>query len=401
MRVVRVALDNSNERVSIIVDDDDCPIDDLNYYIITELRGKADNTLRNAVYALLHIHRFALKKDISLLDEMSTKCFESSTLFTSFINHLQQKSPKSDDVVTDIKPELVQPDHFDSRIDAAKKYLSYLFEYGISKRRMDDPLRVSLNDSFNRLMAKLESRKLKDSSKPSTEGLSIFQQASLFKALEHREFCDWNELTLKRNKLIVYLFYSTGIRKGELASLTIPNCHTNVPAPYIFTTENVKHIDPRMDVPHEKTRERIIPISTQLAQMIEDYKAERSKSDEAKKQPPFLLLSTHTPHPPMSMSSIGKIFSSIVKAIPDIDRLGAHKIRHTFFENLDRYLANNSYTDEEKKKIKNNIGGWSIRSNTSETYEILSTREQCVEVLSQLQKDQDESYGNEQDLLPF
>ncbi|MFA0440114.1 tyrosine-type recombinase/integrase, partial [Vibrio sp. 10N.222.51.C12] len=147
--------------------------------------------------------------------------------------------------------------------------------------------------------------------------------------------------------------------------------------------------------------DQIIPISTQLAQMIEDYKAERSKSDEAKKQPPFLLLSTHTPHPPMSMSSIGKIFSSIVKAIPDIDRLGAHKIRHTFFENLDRHLANNSYTDEEKKKIKNNIGGWSIRSNTSETYEILSTREQCVEVLSQLQKDQDESYGNEQDLLPF
>ncbi|MGO2162089.1 MAG: tyrosine-type recombinase/integrase [Vibrio toranzoniae] len=401
MRVSKVALDDSNERVSIIVDECDCPVDDLNYYIITELRGRADNTLRNAVYALLHIHRFSLKKDISLLDEMSTRCFENSTLFTSFINHLQQKSMKSDVVVSKIKPELVQPDHFDSRIDAAKKYLSYLFERGISKRRIDDPLRVSLNESFNRLMTKLESRKLKDSSKPSKEGLSVYQQASLFKALEHREFCGWSELTLKRNKLIVYLFYSTGIRKGELASLTIPNCHTNVPAPYIVTSQNVKHIDPRMDVPHEKTRERVIPISIQLAQMIDEYKSERSKSSEAKKQPPFLLLSTHTPHSPMSMSSIGKIFSSIVKAIPDIDSLGAHKIRHTFFENLDRHLANKGYTDEDKKKLKNNIGGWSPSSNTSETYEVLSTREQCVEVLSQLQKDQDGLYGNEQDELPF
>ena len=68
--------------------------------------------------------------------------------------------------------------------------------------------------------------------------------------------------------------------------------------------------------------------------------------------------------------------------IPDIDELGSHRLRHTFFENLDRILHRDSYDDEHKRKIKNNIGGWKPLSRQSENYEKLATYEQCVEAMS-------------------
>ena len=242
-----------------------------------------------------------------------------------------------------------------------------------------------------RLINRLKKRILYVDKSSKVMGLSTLMQATLYKGMSNPAYFGWNKYTVLRNKLIIRIFYETGIRKAELLSLTIENCHTSKLSqgerPYIQTMENVKYDDPRNVIPHEKTRGRIIPISNDLANLIEDYKKIRNKSDSAKKQKPFLILSSQEPHLPLSLSAINGIFESIKKKLPDIGNFGPHRIRHTFFENLDRMMYNENYDAEKKKKIKNLIGGWSPNSNQSEDYELLATLEQSVEALSKYHAD--------------
>lgn len=70
MKLKIVKIENSNERLPIIVDGDGIPNDHLNTFIIQELRGQADATVKSNAYSLMHIARFADKVSISIQDEM-------------------------------------------------------------------------------------------------------------------------------------------------------------------------------------------------------------------------------------------------------------------------------------------------------------------------------------------
>jgi len=396
-----VKIENLNERLPIIVDDDGIPNDHLNTFIIQELRGQADATVKSNAYSLMHIARFADKVSISIQDEMCSSCLTKPTLFNALIIHLQEVAQSQTSNVVALHQKQVQPDYFDRRIDVCKKYFKYLYELGIAKRRSDDKNLIILDKTFNRLITKLDNRKLKDKTISTKTGLSKIEQTSLFMGLDNIGFFAWNKSTHIRNALMIHIYYATGVRKGELASLTIPNCHTKVRSPYIQTTQNVKHLDPRTEVPHEKTRERIIPISKQLAKQIDEYIIHRNQSKDAKRQPPFLFLSSHAPHLPLSMSGFSNVFSAIIDAIPSLNSLGPHKLRHTFFENLDRHMHKNNYDAAKKTKIKNLVGGWSPSSKTSENYEKLATEEQCVEVLTEFQSEQDGLFNLISEDIPF
>ena len=60
----------------------------------------------------------------------------------------------------------------------------------------------------------------------------------------------------------------------------------------------------------KKQKKRIIPISNDLADLINQYKVIRSTPKAARKQPPYLILSSHAPYPPLSMSSLTSVFDA-------------------------------------------------------------------------------------------
>lgn len=401
MKVRTLKIDDTNERIPLIYDENDHPVDHLNYYIVNNLRGCADNTLKNSAYALVHIERFVeVGLIFSLQDEMGGHCFEDNNLYRRFIRHLERKSVK-DFSVARLKSDVVEPDYFDYRIREAIKYLTYLHDLQISKRRLDDPVRGEVARLHSNLVTKLTNELIKDNSPSTRTGLELIQQASLFTALEKEGFCRWKKNTRMRNKLIVHLFYETGMRVGELAGLTIPNCHTRVKQPYIVTSQNVTYEDSRTIVPQEKTVARLIPISLNLAKMIEEYKKIRTLSEDAKKQAPYLFLTIKYPHVPLSIQSIFNIFSDIVKYIPIIKKLSPHILRHTFFENIDRHLNKLNYSEADYIKIKNYLGGWSNYSDTHKNYEKLSTQEQCSEFLTKFHQSQEDIHTTYATEIPF
>jgi integrase len=386
----RIRKDGINELGCLIVDKNGVPIDKLCHYTLMDISGKANSTQENIARHIIHIERWAEYHGIDLEEEVAFSGLSRGELFTSLIRHLEGYSKQSEKI-TPIVRKTVEPEYFNQRIDACAEYFEYLAGRAKSKRRPGDLMYSSISLFAEKLCNRLKSRKQPTSKTSSVKGLSPLQQASLYKAIENPKYLGWTHNTALRNRLVFRLFYETGIRRGEFLSLTIENCHTTKLAygerPYIQTMENVKYEDPRSDVPHEKTMGRIIPISNSLASLINEYKVIRGTSKAARKQPPFLILSSHYPHPPLSLSALSSIFEAIKVHLPDLNSFSPHRLRHTFFENLDRMMKREGYSDDQKKKIKNSIGGWSPTSRQSENYETLATLEQCIEALSNYHND--------------
>ena len=385
MQLRKVRKDGINEVGCLVVDELGAPIDRICRYTLIEIAGRADSTQENITRHIIHIERWAEQLDINLEEEVAIRGLVQGELFTSLIRHLESYSEKPRNI-TPITRKTVEPEYFNQRIDACAEYFEYLAGRVIGKRRIGDSMIQNIETSARRLRSRLKRRKQPVSKTSLVKGLSSLQQASLYKGIESPKYFGWSKNTALRNKLIIRLFYETGIRRGEFLSLTIENCHTTKlvlgERPFIRTMENVIYEDPRPYVPHEKTEARIIPISSSLASLINEYKVFRGSTKAARRQPPFLILSSHPPYPPLSLSALASIFEAVKVRLPDLDSFGPHRLRHTFFENLDRMMHRNGYNETQKKKIKNSIGGWKPTSRQSENYEKLATLEQCVEALS-------------------
>lgn len=386
MKIRTVNMKQYNERKHLIVDEDGMPIPKLCEFTLLHLTG-AEKTQENNANHLIHIERWAAMLKVDLAHIVAGTGFADMALFQSFIRHLEHHSYDINGA-RPLRPEIVSPEYFNQRIDVAVAYFEFLANKAIANRRNTDPLFNQIPDMMDRLKIRLIKLKRPKTKQRQIMGLSIIQQATLYEVMENPNLLGWNNATKLRNKLILKLFLETGIRKGELLSLTTSNCHTTRLThglyPFILTQQNVEHDDPRKRAPREKTVSRIIPISFSLASMIDEYKQARKSLGESAMQSPYLFLSTTKPYNPLSIATLDDIFLNIKEKIVELSEIHPHKMRHTFFENLDRMLTRMGVDNSKQKRLKNIIGGWTYNSNSSLVYESGSIMEQCNQVLNQL-----------------
>ncbi|MBC8673763.1 hypothetical protein H2136_02360 [Aeromonas hydrophila] len=86
--------------------------------------------------------------------------------------------------------------------------------------------------------------------------------------------------------------------------------------------------------------------------MIDEYKQARKSLGDSAMKSPYLLLATTQPYNPLSIAALDDIFSSIKNKILELSDIHPHKLRHTFFENLDRMLTRMGIEATQKKKLK-------------------------------------------------
>ena len=150
-----------------------------------------------------------------------------------------------------------------------------------------------------------------------------------------------------RDKLIVDLFYTTGIRRTELINLKIQNVD--------LSNKTIKVIGKR-------NKERIIPILTIIEEQIKKYLSERSSIQELKESECFFLLSNGVK---LNDSFVYRLINYYFSNVSEKVKKSPHILRHTFAT----HLLNNG---ADINSVKELLGHSSLASTQVYTHNSLA-----------------------------
>lgn len=150
-----------------------------------------------------------------------------------------------------------------------------------------------------------------------------------------------------RDKLIVDLFYTTGIRRTELINLKIQNVD--------LSNKTIKVIGKR-------NKERIIPILTIIEEQIKKYLSERSSIQEVKENEYFFLLSNGVK---LNDSFVYRLINYYFSNVSEKVKKSPHILRHTFAT----HLLNNG---ADINSVKELLGHSSLASTQVYTHNSLA-----------------------------
>ena len=165
---------------------------------------------------------------------------------------------------------------------------------------------ASLKSYFNFLVniGKINTSPLKGHKnlKSSSKIVIPFSEDEMNKVFENFESSNINN----RNKLIIEIFYSTGIRREELINIKIKNIS--------FERKIIKVVGKR-------NKERIIPMLPNLSSNILNYIDEKD---------PKIYLFESSKSKKLSISTIYRIVTNYFRSVSSKVRISPHVLRHTF-----------------------------------------------------------------------
>ena len=162
-----------------------------------------------------------------------------------------------------------------------------------------------------------------------------------------------NQITYKegfegvRDKLIVDLFYTTGIRRTELINLKINNID--------LSNNTIKVLGKR-------NKERIIPILTIIEEQVKKYLSERSSIQDVKDGEYFFLLSSGVK---LNDSFVYRLINYYFSNVSEKVKKSPHILRHTFAT----HLLNNG---ADINSVKELLGHSSLASTQVYTHNSLA-----------------------------
>lgn len=150
-----------------------------------------------------------------------------------------------------------------------------------------------------------------------------------------------------RDKLIIDLFYTTGIRRTELINLKI---------------QNVGIFDSTIKILGKRNKERIVPILPILVKEINNYLVERAQLETVKDQDYLFLMLKGVK---LNDSFVYRLINNYFSAVSEKVKKSPHILRHTFAT----HLLNNG---ADINSVKELLGHSSLASTQIYTHSSLS-----------------------------
>jgi len=139
-------------------------------------------------------------------------------------------------------------------------------------------------------------------------------ELDIVKLLDNVMFPEGYEGT--RDRLVLEMFYGTGMRLAEL--ITLKESYVNLS-------------DRTLRVLGKRNKERVIPFSIQLVQLIRDYVQIRNREIEKKEHGYLLVTDSGEPLYPMLVNRIVKKY---MKLFTSVEKKSQHVLRHTYATHL-------------------------------------------------------------------
>ncbi|NNA26929.1 site-specific integrase [Pseudomonas lundensis] len=367
---------DSGERFSILVDETGMPLYYPALYITASLRGASlsVNTINNALSAIKMV--CAWEEYYSL--DMESRFKRSELLAPHEIHSLRdfmqkplaETRPKQGKVVS-IKgrPKRVGKENQYNRMSVAADYLGFI------AGRLH-PVTATSAKEIAAMATQIKASRPKMGSKVEDDRSTVHTEDALLDLVEQiiRPGNDENPVRgyglQLRNALMFTLLRMTGVRRGELLNFKIED--------FDFAVGTVKVVrrpdspgDRRTYQPVAKTRERTIPLISDLMDRIWEYiENHRNKVPGARKH--GYLFVTHrackTQGWPLSCSGFGKFIGTLSALSEETAGLHTHALRHHWNYIFSKRCEEQGRTPEFEEQMRSYLMGWSATSGTAATY---------------------------------
>ena len=184
-----------------------------------------------------------------------------------------------------------------------------------------------------------------------------------------------------RNHLIFKILEETGMRCGELLNLRIPDIHLrSIPPDLHIIRRADEKDDPRTHQPLVKTRERALPLTSNLADLINNYLLHHRRTVPNAKKHDYLLVAHksgkgQTQGAPLSISGYQFIVQSVRRAtlplLPTGVRISGHKFRHAWNNRYSEWqdARPEPLSHDMQKQARCEAMGWTANSTMAERYD--------------------------------
>ncbi|MDF1623340.1 MAG: tyrosine-type recombinase/integrase [Pseudohongiella nitratireducens] len=391
---------SDGERYKLMVDDFGVPYYYISLFITAHVRGAAlsVSTIQNTLTALKMMclwlqyydidieARFRRAELLELQEIVALRDFTKKTLA-----EVQQSSSKVVDLFASRRDRGVAGVSQYFRMTVIADYLGFLAET-LTQHRADKELPAQIEAMKKRIRAHRPKKKGRNAAHRVDSGIDQDVLDRLFHVMTpgspDNPFVDVDVQI--RNGLIIALLRNLGIRRGELLNVRVDDID--------FTNNVLKVVrrpDSAADVRHYqplvKTRERTLPISSELVSKLSDYVLNyRNKFPKARRHP--YLFVNHKAGPtqgsPLSNAGFGKLMAQIKASAVPFGSVHAHAFRHSwnygFSQSVDKA---GDISHEAEDQMRSFLMGWSPTSGTAATYNKRHIREKATEAILQYQSE--------------
>jgi integrase len=385
---VRTLITPSGERLPMLIDrSTGMPVFYPNLYVLTELRqiNRASATMERALREISVLHDYLNDVGIDLDERIREGRLFSLGEIDGLARHCRQairpsmgsESGSKAHVRRFGKNELVLSQPVSqttaaNRLRTIHAYLSWLIALRLSTIQQREVFRTKLEQIRENVLPALRARI------PISKGRNILNlRQGLVPELVERllQIIDpsnsenpWkSEFIRQRNAMIVCWLLQLGVRRGELLNVMISDVDFRKNTVTIARRPDDPQ-DPRRMQPKVKTRDRILPLSPELAALSLKYITTTRSQLAGNKRHSYLFVAEHT-GAPMSLSSLNKMFQKLRLSIPELpDNLSGHMLRHTWNDEFSRKLEGKGVGEAKEEQMRSYLMGWSPTSSTSRIY---------------------------------
>lgn len=193
-----------------------------------------------------------------------------------------------------------------------------------------------------------------------------------------------NKHARSRNELIFHLLLSLGIRRSEALILEVRDFNFRLNEVLIARRPD-DPMETRTDAPNTKTKDRLLSLSTELAEMVRNYITKFRIRIPAARKHGKLLVATGSGSP-LSKSAMNKIFVELRTRVPDLpEELHPHILRHTWNDDFSKLMKKNKVEPADEMRMRNQQMGWSDNSKVAASYLNRHTREEANKASLEMQ----------------
>jgi len=332
---------------------------------------------------LVGICRLPLEKIHSLLSEVKVASKQAMSSVVS-LEKLRKTASNNEEIRIDASSSA-------TRLRNIRDYLKWLCLARISKHGVDTSLRLSLDLSIQYVSSAIDARLPSGSQKfegtDQREGLDPEVVSRILEVVNpNSEENPWSDEHPKyRNELIILWLLSCGLRRGELLNIKIDDL--NFRKSTVVVERRADDLgDPRKNQPKVKTKGREIPISAGLMGKTNAYILNHRSAIKGARKHGFLFVASES-GAPLSIPSINKMFTVLKEKSPEFgNNLFPHIMRHTWNDNFSEEMDKNRVGEEQEKKARSYLMGWSETSGTAATYTRGHTRKKAQAASLRLQE---------------